>query len=46
MSAKRLKDKIAASKRKGFWKGKSVRLGSEPEEKSLLVNAKVMSSKR
>jgi DNA invertase Pin-like site-specific DNA recombinase len=39
VTAERIRDKIAASKRKGLWMGGSVPLGYEPDGRSLRINA-------
>ena len=38
MTGERIRDKIAASKRKGIWMGGLVPLGYEVRERQLLVN--------
>ncbi|SFR32699.1 recombinase family protein [Litoreibacter janthinus] len=38
VTAERIRDKIAASKRKGLWMGGTVPLGYEPDGRSLIVN--------
>ncbi len=38
VTAERIRDKIAASKRKGMWMGGTVPLGYDAKEKSLMVN--------
>ena len=38
VTAERIRDKIAASKRKGLWMGGTVPLGYEPDGRSLVIN--------
>ena len=40
VTAERIRDKIAASKRKGLWMGGSVPLGYDPDGRTLKVNSK------
>ena len=40
VTAERIRDKIAASKRKGLWMGGSVPLGYDPDGRTLTVNVK------
>ena len=39
VTGERIRDKIAASKRKGMWMGGTVPLGYESKERKLIVNA-------
>ncbi len=39
VTAERIRDKIAASKRKGLWMGGNVPLGYDPDGRSLRINA-------
>ena len=38
MTAERIRDKIAASKRKGLWMGGNVPLGYDPDGRTLRIN--------
>ena len=38
VAAERIRDKIAASKRKGLWMGGNVPLGYEPDGRTLRIN--------
>ncbi|MCB2135325.1 MAG: recombinase family protein [Rhodobacteraceae bacterium] len=40
VTAERIRDKVAASKRKGIWMGGAVPFGYEAQDKALLVNAR------
>jgi len=40
VTAERIRDKIAASKKKGLWMGGSVPLGYDPDRRTLTINAK------
>jgi len=44
ITAERIRDKIAASKRKGLWMGGSVPLGYDPDGRTLTINTAQVST--